>query len=260
LATGINFIFDIYSSGENKSVLEKIDYDTVTLDKIAEVRTGIMGFEYWKMQPYIRENKQFGYIRIITNGQVDRYSFLFDKKTKLYKKLFRNPYLDIKEAPINKNTKQLFVSKKIIIRGVAKKLSAQFDDEGFSVLVAVHTVIPKKPEMCPLYLLALINSSLFNWYHITKFYTARIPMGSLKYPISFLKSLPIKFINIQEQRPFIEIVDKILDLTKTDDYLKSHEKQKKVEDYEHQIDQMVYELYGLTESEIQIVENIGKKY
>ncbi|MFQ5754089.1 MAG: hypothetical protein ACE5HI_19035 [bacterium] len=31
-------------------------------------------------------------------------------------------------------------------------------------------------------------------------------------------------------------------------------KRSKVKEYEHQIDQMVYELYGLTEEEIKIIE------
>jgi len=34
-------------------------------------------------------------------------------------------------------------------------------------------------------------------------------------------------------------------------------KQAKVKEYEHQIDQMVYKLYGLTKEEIKIVEGVG---
>ncbi len=37
-------------------------------------------------------------------------------------------------------------------------------------------------------------------------------------------------------------------------YLEIMSKQAKVKEYEHQIDQMVYKLYGLTEEEIEIVE------
>jgi len=39
--------------------------------------------------------------------------------------------------------------------------------------------------------------------------------------------------------------------------LSSPQKQAKVKEYEYQIDQMVYKLYGLTEDEINIVE--GRK-
>ena len=255
LVQGTNFVFDIYSAGENKTILRKLGNSTVPLGEVADVRTGIMGFEYWKMEPFVREGEKAGHIRIITNGQIDKFAFLFDQKINLYKKTFHNPYLDIKQAPINENTRRLFLSKKITIRGVAKKLSAQFDDDGFGVLVAVHTAIPQRAEYSTFYLLALLNSTLFNWYHITKFYTARIPMGSLKYPISFLKQIPIKSSSLQEQKPFIDLVDKILAITKDDDYLENAAKQAKVREYEKQIDQLVYKLYGLTPKEIKIVEN-----
>ncbi|MBP7796668.1 MAG: hypothetical protein KA059_07850 [Elusimicrobiales bacterium] len=41
-------------------------------------------------------------------------------------------------------------------------------------------------------------------------------------------------------------------------YLEDVVKQDKVKEYEHQIDQMVYKLYGLTEEEIKIVEGVSK--
>ncbi len=47
---------------------------------------------------------------------------------------------------------------------------------------------------------------------------------------------------------------KILDLTKDDDYLQNETKQFQVQEYEYQIDQMVYRLYDLTDEEIKIVE------
>jgi len=60
-------------------------------------------------------------------------------------------------------------------------------------------------------------------------------------------------------KPFIDLVDKILAITKDDDYLQNKEKQAKVKEYERQIDQMVYKLYGLTEEEITIVEGINNE-
>ena len=47
---------------------------------------------------------------------------------------------------------------------------------------------------------------------------------------------------------------KILAITKDNDYLQNLTKRTQVKEYERQIDQMVYELYGLTEEEIRIVE------
>ena len=50
------------------------------------------------------------------------------------------------------------------------------------------------------------------------------------------------------------LVDKILILTKSDDYLENPVKQAGVKKYEKQLDRLVYQLYGLTEEEIRIVE------
>ncbi|HOV14221.1 MAG TPA: hypothetical protein PK771_08055 [Spirochaetota bacterium] len=60
--------------------------------------------------------------------------------------------------------------------------------------------------------------------------------------------MPIKQISDKEQLPFIELVDKILDIKKENHSADTTE-------LERQIDRMVYELYGLTEEEIRIVEN-----
>jgi len=50
------------------------------------------------------------------------------------------------------------------------------------------------------------------------------------------------------------LVDKILAIAQDSDYLENSTKQSKVKEYERQIDQMVYKLYGLTEEEIKIIE------
>ncbi len=51
------------------------------------------------------------------------------------------------------------------------------------------------------------------------------------------------------------MVNKIMLITKEDGYFESEKKQAKVKEYEHEIDQMVYKLYGLTKEEIGVVEN-----
>ena len=54
--------------------------------------------------------------------------------------------------------------------------------------------------------------------------------------------------------PIVALVDKILAITKDADYPDNATKQAKVREYEKQIDQLVYQLYGLTDEEIKIVE------
>ncbi|MCG2727262.1 MAG: hypothetical protein L6244_01240, partial [Candidatus Methanoperedenaceae archaeon] len=113
-------------------------------------------------------------------------------------------------------------------------------------------------EYNPKYIMSILNSTLLNVYQLLKFYTARIPEGSLKYPISFLKTIPIKNISNKEQMPFVELVDQILSLTNSPDYLDSPEKQARVKPLAKEIDQLVYKLYDLTPEDIAIVENFNK--
>ena len=69
-----------------------------------------------------------------------------------------------------------------------------------------------------------------------------------------LSEIPIKPVSMLEQKPFIDLVNKILSLTQSEDYLENLQKQARVKEYERQIDQLVYRLYELTDEEIRVVE------
>ncbi len=101
------------------------------------------------------------------------------------------------------------------------------------------------------YILALLNSKV---YYVWLYYRGKRKGETLELYQKPLSEIPIKKISTEGQRPFIEIVDKILEITKTEDYLQNHTKQARVKEFEKQIDQMVYKLYSLTEEEIKTVE------
>ena len=75
-----------------------------------------------------------------------------------------------------------------------------------------------------------------------------------QFKINELKIFPIVKISSTEQKPFIDIVNKILIITKDEDYLENPTKQAQVKSLEREIDQLVYKLYGLTDDEIRIIE------
>ncbi len=89
------------------------------------------------------------------------------------------------------------------------------------------------------YLLAVLNSS-FALKYLNNIRRHRLE--NYFYPDDFRK-LPIADISISEQKPFIELVDKILSITKDEDYLHNPTKQAKVKELEKQIDKMVQQLY-----------------
>ena len=99
-------------------------------------------------------------------------------------------------------------------------------------------------------MLGIISSSLLNW-HFKKTSTNN------HVNIYELENLPFPKLSSVEQKPLAKFVDKILAITKDNDYLPNPAKQAKVHEYEKQIDQLVYKLYNLTPSEIAVIEKNG---
>lgn len=103
-----------------------------------------------------------------------------------------------------------------------------------------------------LFLLAYLNSKINRFYY--KQTATSLSGNAFRYFTHFVEQLPIPKISESEQKPFVNLVDKILAITKDEDYLENTAKQANVREYERQIDQMVYSLYGITEDEIKVIE------
>lgn len=94
------------------------------------------------------------------------------------------------------------------------------------------------------YLVAFLNSKVFHFCYDEAF--PELQGNSKEVKKFILETIPVKEIN--DELPYIQLVSKILRI----------KKQNPLEDtteLENQIDQLVYQLYGLTEEEIKIVEN-----
>jgi len=134
-----------------------------------------------------------------------------------------------------------------------RKSSFYLDEQGIIIGMDCSALISKDNNMSLKYVLGILNSKL-TWYYIRKNFKRYQGRHTVD-----LEDIPILKVPEEKQKPFIEIVDKILVITKDVDYLQNEIKQAKRKEYERQIDQMVYKLYGLTDDEIEIVENFHKK-
>ncbi|MDO8657293.1 MAG: Eco57I restriction-modification methylase domain-containing protein [Candidatus Levybacteria bacterium] len=115
----------------------------------------------------------------------------------------------------------------------------------------VYFITRKDNSILLRYVLALLNSKL---YYLWLYHKGKRKGEILELYQKPLSEIPITKISEGEQEPFIELVNKILAITSSSDYLSNTEKQARVKDYQKQIDQLVYKLYGLTPEEIAIVE------
>jgi len=95
------------------------------------------------------------------------------------------------------------------------------------------------------YYSSILNSKVIFFY----FKLGSVIWGKdgIKWFGEYFDKIPIIQISKEDQQPFIDKVNEILELKKADSKADTRQ-------LENEIDQMVYELYGLTEDEIRIVD------
>jgi len=145
-----------------------------------------------------------------------------------------------------------FEKEKIIWGLTADKWAFAYDDKKHYLPSNGYILTSEKVPLK--YLLALLNSKTMRFYF--GFIGIMTAGGAYTLKHETIRELPVKNLKAKDQKPFIDLVDKILDITEGEDYLENPTKQAKVKELEKKIDQLVYELYGLTDEEIKLVEGI----
>jgi len=146
--------------------------------------------------------------------------------------------------------------EKILISEDALKIEATYDNSKSIPQGGVYFVVPDN-EKCPQlqYLIGILNSNLMTFVYKTLFSGMHMGGGYLRFRTGFLKHLPI----IASESVDIEnLVIQMLALHKQLHKEKSKSRKKIIQDdidhLDKKIDALVYELYGLTEEEIRVVE------
>jgi len=217
--------------------------------------------EAYKIKEYLQElssENTIGFKKFINTGTIDPYISLWgDKKTQYIKHVYINPIIsdsDLKK--LSENRYKQACANKIVVSGMSKRLEC-FYDEGQYLAGKSTTIIleNEKNQVSLKYLLALMNSQLLSFWYVNYFNSLKMAGGFINVSSNELGLLPILKVQAKQEKPFIEIVDKILAITKSSDYLENPAKKEKVKVYEKQIDKMVYKLYNITPEEIKIIEN-----
>ncbi len=136
-----------------------------------------------------------------------------------------------------------FIQKKLIGPSMFRKPNFTYDDKNLFVGMSYNVIISKNSTNL-LFILALLNSTYASdwFYKNAKHRGVGVDVG-----VDKLRTFPIPKTNSEEQKTIIELVNKILATKKADATSDTSE-------LEHEIDKLVYKLYGLTDEEITIVE------
>lgn len=158
---------------------------------------------------------------------------------------------------------ELMKQEKILIPDIADRAQFAFDENGEYAFTSGYGItIKKETGLSIKYVLGLLNSKLL------EFYLKRIstPMrgGFFRFFTQFLEKLPISHIDFTnpsektQHDKMVSLVERMLALHKQNPRTPQEQEmvKREIESTDRAIDNLVYELYGLTEEEIKIVESV----
>ncbi|MHB8335804.1 MAG: Eco57I restriction-modification methylase domain-containing protein [Ignavibacteriaceae bacterium] len=132
-----------------------------------------------------------------------------------------------------------FKKEKIVWLEISDKANYAFDDKGMYLTNSAYFLTGKNLK----YLLAILNSKLSDYYFFQ--ITAKIAGGRKRYTKQYVGQVRIPEIPEAQQKPFVNLVDIILD---------AKQQVKDTTALENEIDLMVYKLYNLTYEEVKIID------
>ena len=150
-----------------------------------------------------------GDIKILRGDDIQRYQ--------IRSALFFDPNAE-EMAPYRKDIEKLLIPHIVAQRIVAHVMNpkphiilmAAYEDIGAFSFITVTNFIVKDQSCDYRYLLALFNSKLYSYYVYKFIYNNAI--RSMDLTKAYAERLPLRRISLEEQRPFIQLVDKLLEL------------------------------------------------
>ncbi len=189
-------------------------------------------------------------IRIIKGENIGRY---------LVKGFYWFNFTDKNLTGRTRDESKLSVKNKILLRKTGSDIIATFDDSGIYPEQSLYFIYGVERDKL-LLLLAILNSKLINIYYKNFAVTNRNSTPQLKN--LHLDKFPIIEPSSGDSKAIMQLSEKILSLNKQLESLERNSERwnlvnSEIEKADKKIDQEVYKLYGLTPSEIEIIENGG---
>ena len=253
--------FNISSDAGELEIISKID-KFKCLSFHAEMYSGIKAYEVGKGSPpqttTIRDEKPFTSVK----RKNSKWQQFYDGKHIGRYKLYWNndswinygPWL---AAPRDINN---FEGEKILIRKIVGRtlLATYVPETSFCNTLLFVLKIINKSDISYLYLLGILNSELMGWYFRKKFQICAedtFPQIMIRDILQF----PIPGPGKAHYEYMVSHVQHMLDLNKQLPQLNTIQSkvilQRQIEITDGEIDKLVYELYGLSEKEIKIIES-----
>ncbi|MHB1336018.1 MAG: Eco57I restriction-modification methylase domain-containing protein [Candidatus Humimicrobiaceae bacterium] len=135
------------------------------------------------------------------------------------------------------------------------KIIACYDQDKRLINDTCVWIKPLDNRLLEKFVLAYIQSTFCNWYCYNIIYNKAIrTMDFIDY---YVKQIPFPnkiFSKLELQGSVISLVDKIISITESIDYFENQGKQKLIDEYKRQIDNLIYKMWDFGIDDINIVE------
>lgn len=247
-----------FLASDKIELLNKIELQPLKISNVCACESACATSDAYKLKPILKslDNcKEYNdtLYKAINTGTIGKYySKWSTNKIKYLKDEYDFPVInksDFHSVFKNSYSKKVGVPK-LIIKGLTL-LYAYLDNQGIYVPCKSTLVIQSNNMKLIKILLAIINSNLAISY-IKEKYASASYNGGITFNKDMINNFPIP--KIENLEMILNIIDKILEITQSEDYLENKEKQDVVKEYEKQIDIMVYKLYDLTYQEVLTID------
>jgi hypothetical protein len=242
--------FTVTVDTKRQDIISKILIKSVRVSDLFNTISGIKEYQVGKGKPPQNDAQVKGKV-FNANSKVDDTYLpeLRGKNLSKYSFTWENEYISYGTWLAEPRVPVFFEGDKILIRQIPGKesLIASFIKETFVVDQTAY-IAKAKSELDILFYLGILNSKLLFWYfqNINNEFDQLFP----KIKVKEFNALPLPSIEYPSEE-ISSIVSNILEL-------KARDKKSDISQLETQIDQLVYQLYDLTEEEIAIVEGSSK--
>jgi len=248
-----NLIINFSESPEIQSILSKINNNPKKLQDILDISNGCKPYQagYGKNlsgQPLSKEDVKNRIYHSQTKEGDNFYCELKGKHVKPYSISKSNDFINWGDWLMSPKGSHYYFQPKIVIRQIiGKKFICSIDKSNSIADQSLYVAVPYKGKEVSLEsILAVLNSKLYGFY-FRKFYSEEDDLFP-KIKVNELKRLPFKLPSNETEKKLADSAMEILERKEMNSNFDST-------DIENNIDQLVYQLYELTEEEIEIIEN-----
>jgi predicted type IV restriction endonuclease len=241
--------FLVTLSDAERAVVDKLNGVGARFSDVADIQRGVTPFHTSPRKQSHDASRAF-------TGTVRRYKL----------EESRRAFLRYDESLAEYKPARYFTGPRLLLRELVSRqfrLQAVYVDEKYVTNKSMQSLLLVDPEYSIFYLLGLLNSRLLSWYFLAVHSVARrddFPKIVLKQT----RELPFRRIAFDNRKDkarhdrMVELVEAMLGLhRKLPAVRTTHERivlDRQIAAVDRQIDLLVYELYGLTDEEIKLVE------